>query len=362
VAAIAVLAPAIAARAETPAADAREPERRTIRLVVAGSDEDAAALEGSLRELLARIGVRIETSRADRLDLDTPSSLAQKSPSALATAWVDLRSPARATTVLVDGRSGRISVHRDVQRDRSGAIVVEEVAHIVHASVEEIAEAEHARAIEPPPAPAPAAETTVERGAPSPPTWGLDGGAFFAGRSFGRDASVVIGGGGMVGASLGRGAWRPALWLTGTYHVPFDVQGPLVSVHMKALALRIAPTLKIAGGDGWMLEAGPEAGIDALWTTPRSTELPGGRLAASDTAVSPVIGALVAAHVALGARADLVVAAVGDVDLAPRRYVVREGPDSEAVFAPIRFRPAIMAGFTFTMAGASAYPAREGAP
>jgi hypothetical protein len=41
-----------------------------------------------------------------------------------------------------------------------------------------------------------------------------------------------------------------------------------------------------------------------------------------------------------------------DVDLAPHRYVVRDGSGvSEIVFSPSRVRPSLSIGFSFTVAG-----------
>jgi hypothetical protein len=363
------------------------PLLRVVRLVVAGAEDDTTALESSLRELLGRVGLALEVSRVDRLSMDDASAFAERSP-ALATAWVDLRSPARAELLIVEGESGRVAVRRAVAMDRSAAIVVEEIAHIVHASAEEIAEAERERARRAaartpastaPPSPAPPSAAPVSPTAPAPaserppsraeqapapraPSWGLDGGGFFGSRSFGPGALAVVGGGGMVGGALSRGPFRPALWLAAAYHVAFDATGSLVDVHARVLALRLAPTVRLAGGAGWFVEAGPEAGLDVIWATPESSGLPAGRLDPSRTDLSPMLGAFAAAHLAVGSTADLFLALSADADLAPPRYVMHEGATSEEVFLPWRVRPGLMLGFTFTLAGVPAYPARGGEP
>ncbi len=339
-------------------AEAEPAPRRVLRLVIAGEDAEAAtSLEASVRELLARLEMTVEASRAERIDLDAPD-LSGGAAGELATAWVDLRG-SRASMAIVDGRTGRVVARRSVERDRSTAIVVEELAHIIQSSVEELAEQGRRP---PPPAPPPPPRADPARAEPprvarEESRFGLDGGAFFAGRAFGSGAETIVGGGGLVGAALGRSAWRPALWLIGTYHVAFDVRGRLVDVHAKAATLRLAPTIRLFGGERWLVEAGPEGGFDVMWSTPRanSTSLPDRRLGAESTDASPVLGAIVAAHFAVGPSADLLVAFSADVDLSPHRFVVLEGTQAEPLFTPWRVRPALLVGFTFNLAGSVPY-------
>ncbi len=348
----------------TPAAEAGP--RQMVRLVIAGDDgESSGALEASVRELVARLDLTLETSRAERLDLDTPGALTESSGLELATAWVDLRA-ARASLAIVAGRTGRVVARRSVERDRSAAIVVEELAHIIQASVEELADQERRRAR--PPAPAAAPPPAPPSSPPAPRAeaarWSVDAGGFFGGRAFGAGAEGVVGGGGLAGAALGRGPWRPAVWLVGTYHVAFDVRGHLVDVHTKAVALRLAPALRLVGGERWFIEGGPQGGFDVMWTQPRanSAGLPTGRLGAASADASPVLGAMLAAHVAVGTSADLLFALSTDIDLSPHRFVVAEGAQTEVLFAPWRVRPALLLGFTFNIVGELPYAPAAAAP
>jgi hypothetical protein len=347
-------------------------------IAVSADDTEAASLEASVRELLSRLGVAVEISRAERLDLDDPS-LARPAPDRLATAWIDLRSQ-RARVVLVD-RSGRLVARRDVARDRSSAIVVEEIAHIVQSSVEELADAERAHRVE---ASASGADKGGASGAPPalvsvasppapaerpPPTperreLGLDAGGFFAGRAFGTGAEAVVGGGGLVGGTLGQGPLRPALWVLGSYHVAFDVRGRFLDIHTKAATLRLAPTVRLFGGPRWRLEVGPTIGVDIFWTTPRanSSGVLEKRLAGDSTDASPTVGALAAVHFAVGPTADLFAALAADADIAPHRFVVLVGQQAEPLFEQWRVRPALLAGFTFNLAGATPYPPAQARP
>jgi hypothetical protein len=74
-----------------------------------------------------------------------------------------------------------------------------------------------------------------------------------------------------------------------------------------------------------------------------------------------VVSAFAAAHVRLVPSVVLTVMALGDLDLAPSRYVVVEGSSVEPVLAPWRVRPTLLAGFTFTALGQPTFP-RESVP
>ncbi|NOU28550.1 MAG: hypothetical protein HOO96_11650, partial [Polyangiaceae bacterium] len=131
-----VVLPALTASLAPRVALAQERETRTtVQLVLAGNAEERAAFEASLRELSGRLGLRLEVRTEERVDLVDRGGLARES-TALATVWVDLAATDRAATVLVEGRSGRIVLERELTRgptsasgDRSSAIVVEELAH-----------------------------------------------------------------------------------------------------------------------------------------------------------------------------------------------------------------------------------------
>jgi len=356
-----VVLPAVAASLAPRTALAQERETRTtVQLVLAGNAEERAAFEASLRELAGRLGLRLEVRTVERVDLGDRGGLARESP-ALATVWVDLAATDRAATVLVEGRSGRIVLEREVTRgptsasgERSSAIVVEELAHIVHAAVEEMAEQERNRPQAPPPPADP----------PKPPRdesagWGLDAGALAGSRMFGTGALFVVGGGVTVGVASSRGAFRPELWLSGTFHVPYEVKGSMVDVQFSALALRLSPTLRLFGGSSWLVEAGPTAGVDVLWSSPRSSTVPASKLRGDRVDASPVVGGLITGRLGVAKVADVFLQVALDADLAPQRYVLRVGKDTEGVFETFRLRPSLSLGFAFNLVGSSPYAHRE---
>ncbi len=345
-------------------ADTAKPEQRRVLLIVAGSAEDAAALDASLRELLTRIGAVLDVRRVERLELDNPASLEQQPErSGVAVVWVDLQTSNGPALAIADGRTQRVVLSRRMDRRGSSAMEIEAIAHVVQSAVEELAQTPTPPS--PPKEPPPVIQIIPPETPPrdavlpveSPRTgWGIDLGGFFGGRSFGGGSNLVVGGGGTAALSTRRGQWRPAVMLMGEYHVAFDVPGDLVSVHAQVLSLRLLPTFQIAGGASWLIEAGLGGGTDLFFTSARSTDLPAASLKDSRTDAAPVLTAIVAAHVAVARSADLVLALSLDGDLAPRHFVADAAGTHEAIFAPQRFRPALMVGFTFAALGPVPYP------
>jgi hypothetical protein len=67
------------------------------------------------------------------------------------------------------------------------------------------------------------------------------------------------------------------------------------------------------------------------------------------------------AHLAVAEMADLFVALATDANLSPHRYLAMNGAAPEVVFEEWRIRPALIVGFTFTIAGTAQYAITEGA-
>ena len=165
--------------------------------------------------------------------------------------------------------------------------------------------------------------------------------------------------------AFGRGAFRPAIWASGAYHVPFDVQGgSVVGVHQRVLGLRLSPTVAPLATEHILVEIGPDLGIDAFFAEPRSSEVPASRLSGDGTTIAPIVGGVATAHLAVGRTADLFLAATVDVDLAPPSYRTKVGGATEEVFGAARVRPALAFGFTFNVLGAAPYEptAKDPAP
>jgi hypothetical protein len=330
--------------------------RNLVRVVVAADETQANALEGSLRSMLARLQLVLETKRAERVDLDDAAALAVPSDDALVTAWVDLRGASHATVVLVDG-AGHVVERRIVPSEGSVAIAIEGVSQIVYASSEDIViHRPHPHVDLPaiditfdPPAPQPR-----ERPVPIAPRGSrvlFETGAFVGTSTFGEGAPVVVGGGLAATIAQGRSKLRPSLRASVAALVPFDVSGSLVALDTNVLQLRLAPTVRLGGGSTWFIEAGLEGGADVMWVSPRGTGLPAANVMGATTNASPIAGALVAVRAFLGSHASFMLALVGDLDLAPRRFVVHDGSNVDVVFQPWPVRPALVLGFDWLAAG-----------
>lgn len=343
-----------------PSAPGEGRARRLVRVVVAGGDEDASMLEPPTRELVGRLGLEVAFERGDA------GATARGDDLTLAIVKVDVSRATRTSIVVVDGRDGRVAAERDLPRPASTRVALDEVAHVIQASVEELLDPARVPPTPPPPPPPPSPDPAPRPSSAKISTHflGLDAGGFLEGRSYGRDAVPVMGGGAMVGVAFGRSRLRPALWASGAYHVPFDVQGERpVGVRQHALGLRLAPTLALVATERFLLEAGADLGADVFFTDARSNDVPSSRLTQGVTRASPIVGGLVALHLSVGSTADLFLAATADVDLAPPSYRVKIGSRTDEIYTAARVRPALALGFTFNVLGASPYaPAREGSP
>ncbi len=125
---------------------------------------------------------------------------------------------------------------------------------------------------------------------------------------------------------------------------------------------RVAATWTIAASKGFRFDLGPTGGVEVDFVETRSTSLPSSRLREPAGEASGTVGALALLRFAIARGADMFVAAGADVDLAPRRYVVRRGPSSETAFDPWPVRPSLTFGFTLALAGAPPFEAPQGAP
>lgn len=342
-------------------------------LRIAGDDGESLSFEASLRELCQRLSLSLETTHVVPADLDR--ELPAFRADVLAIARVDLSG---ATLTLADPKRKGLLTRREVARTKPAAVVLEELALVVHAGLEELAQAERERPPAPPPPPPPPPATPPAPPSPapkeSPPPFaaegpregagiGVDVGPFVLGRSLGGGSGVAVGGGAMFGVtpSRSRPAW-PELWLIGAYHAPVDVSGEFVTTELRAATGRVAATWTIAGSKGFRFDLGPTGGVEVDFVETRSTSLPSSRLREPAAEASGTVGALALLRFGIARGADMFAAAGADVDLAPRRYVVRRGPSSETALDPWPVRPSLTFGFTLALAGAPPFEAPQAAP
>jgi len=344
------------ARADPPAAPDTA-SRHVVDVVIAGDPDEARAAEGSLRELLRRVGLDLRVTTVDRL----PAERGASSADVAARAWIDLRADNGALVEVADAQAERTFERRIVAQEGSRAVLIEDVAHVVQAAAESIASGAppppplHETpppivAVVPPPIQARvvAPDTTPPRVESS--SWSLALAGFFTAAPYEHDARAVVGAGGGVRFDAG----RFATWAFGAYHVPFGDDSPPVPLHARVWSMRLVPTFELVDTSAFLFEAGAGAGVDVFSISPGVTSSDVMALDANRTEASPILTALLAAHVRLGASARAFVAATIDWDLDPRRYVLAPAGASSPLIAPLVVRPGVSIGFSFDVLRAEA--------
>ena len=372
------------ARVAAAQANAPVPARRIVEVLIAGGGADAALLEETVRELLSRLTLVMESQTVGRVDAEDSAFRSTSRPSLLARVGVDLRAKDVAVVTVVDGRTGDITLRRTVRRDGPPVVVREELAHVVQAAVDPLLLAERDRAAAPPPpAPAPPAPPSPPEPVPAPPptpapadgsppprdvaqaspestrsALALDLATMAGVGSYASGAGAVARAGGGAALVWRRGV-RPSIGLAAHYVFPFETGSNVALAHVGVASLRGLAALEIYGSTSFALDLAAGGGLDLLRVEPRSNVLPLDRLGPSTSRVDPIVSAAVTGHLAIGAGTALSLMAGADLDLTSRRWVIDGGAQREEAFAPSRVRPMAMLGFTFTALGDGRFAARE---
>lgn len=355
------------------------PSRRVVEVLIAGGGPDAAPLEETVRELLSRLTLVMESQTVGHIDAEEASFRSTSRPSLLARVGVDLRVKDVAAVTVVDGRTGDVTLRRTVRRDGPPAVVREELAHVVQAAVDPMLLAERDRVSALPPAPPPPEPValpvpTPAPAADAPPPRDVAQTSPDASRSpFALDLSTMAGAGSYASgagavARAGGGAalvWRrglrPSVGLAAHYLFPFETGSDVALAHVGVASFRGAAALEIVGNTSFALDVAAGGGLDVLRVEPRSNVLPADRLGATTHRVDPIASTAVTGHLAIGAGTALSLLVGADVDLTSRRWVVEGAAQRVEAFAPWRVRPMMMLGFTFTALGDGRFAAREAA-
>lgn len=341
---------------------------RSVEVILLGSGRDTGALVDTVRELLGRLrlvaNVHAVSTDDDAAKIDRGTSVAR--------VVVDLR-PTSETIVVVSGREGGPS-RRLVRRDASPSVAREELAHAIQGAVEAQLLVDGDRPPEPPPVPkwddprkeptdwgplvivVPPAPAPKERPVAPAPT-----------RSFGLDLMPLSGVGGFsnqappvvhIGGTISLASRKPFGPFGGVEVrglIPFESEENAVVAHTSDWAIRGYAGLELLHFSWLSLSAFLGGGIDVLNVAPRSATLPPNVLAHGTTRVDPILAFGARAHFPIVPSVALSITLLGDVDFAARRYVVQRGSTEETMLEPWRFRPAILAGFTFTAFGAGIF-------
>jgi len=341
-----------------------------VHLAVAAREREAAHLVQAVGELAARLGLSVRATRSD----EPPWAMAgaPSDPDEKARVWIDARAPDSVSVDVCALHTNGASrcVHRSMPRSGSSAVVAEEAAHLVYATLESEllpeppAPAAAPPLVPPPPpllAPPPPAPAEVPRAPwPAPPrprreTLALDAAAFLDMRMLAKGSRVDLGGGGAIVVSAPM-RLRPSLWLSAAVQTPFSANGPGLDLQTTVSSFRAIPAVQLLGLPLLHVDLGAGGGADLFHDTPYDPRYPYvGPPPSPSTHVSPVFTGQLLARMRLGPSARLVAAL--DIDWSPgqHRYEVL-GPSGvpTVVLQPWTVRPGALLGLCIPLAGPGA--------
>ncbi len=342
-----------------------EDSRDVVLVAVAATDEESSDLADALRELVARLGFQLQVSRAEA----PPWALGARPPAvehARAQVWIDAR-PADRVEILVSAARGAAfdaPVARLVQRGDAPAIVVERVAHVIHATLESLLaqpEPGSPAASSPPPPDPQASQPDRDQSAHGHGLGlGLDAAVFGACHAVASSSGPVFGGGAALELVARRLPLRPSLWLAATLHESFDTAGQDMDLETNISSFRFVPGLELWQVPALSVDVGAGAGLDLFHTIPRDASGSSVELGGATTQVDPVVEAQVVSRIRIGGSARLLVGLELDYDFGLHRYVAVDRFDNPApVLEPWAWRPSAILGLCLPLAGATACASSE---
>lgn len=328
--------------------------------MAARPDERGALLE-ALREPLDSLGL---TLRVAHLDAAPPPWVPA---GARARVWIDARPPDHVDIFVwtVLGATAE-PAHRVIPRSGSSAVVAEEVAYVVRATLESLL-SEPLPAAPPPsvtliaPPQPPPAEVPYS---PPPPVpvgkttdrFGLDVSGFGIAQGVASSTPAFGGGLGLDLAFWGTHPLRPTLWLGASLNAPVESVTAEATLETALYSLRAIPGVELFELGRFHLAAGAGLGVDFLRTVPGPGSMPSGVILGAPTLeADPVIEAQLLFHAPLARSAGVVLGLNLDYDAGTHRYVETDRAGvASTVFAPWALRPAAILGLCLPLIGESA--------
>jgi hypothetical protein len=357
------------ARADSPPAPSA-PTKGYVDLDVRGPDDAAAAVTTALRELLARLGLDLRTAAPP----SSPGAPAPAfDPQDRAHVIVDESLADQVDIVVIPLQQGHPapSVTRTLPKGGSTAILTEQIAHVIHATLESLLtiEAEPlpqttpAPTPPPPPTPtptptpppAPSLAPALSPDHPPPPTPGGGPGLaamlFATGSGVTTSSGAVLGGGGEARLSLGRGFVHPSFWLQGSTGASFAERTADVTVQTNVTSLRAGADVSLVSTHLFGVEAGVGAGADVFHAVPMDAGS-GFALEPTMDLVDPMFTARALASLRLVAGVRVVAGVDLDVDLDAHRYVtLLDSGAWDSVYRPWSARPTVLLGVCVPLLG-----------
>jgi hypothetical protein len=343
-AALALLAPSAAAAIEDEAG-AGVTQGRVVEIRVSGDAAALARVKLTARELLLRLDVTPVVKAID--DPVAPPG----EPLPLVIAYVDLLRVATPSIDIEDGQTHEELTRRDLTDVSSLETGVESVLHVLYLAVESKLQVGVTRPAPSPPVPpekrpAPPAPRESQ---PARSRLGLDVGPLLRLSALG-DGRFVPGGGLGVEPRADFGHTQIGVMVTAALHGTSELSFDHGAAEVRPLQVRVVSMFD------WLLSrdvsaaTGLGAGLDSLMVTPLQPPETG-VAAPPQSALDPVLTAVLGARLPISGRAFFAALASLDYDLVPTSFVVRQGPTTHPILALPRLRGGFTLALDFTLAG-----------
>jgi hypothetical protein len=341
-----------------------ESRREAVHVVIAGSDEEAVALAESLRELVGRLGLRLQADRGDAPPwaADSRSAAGQHER---ARVWIDARPTDGVHVAISAARGGWFdsSVERVVPRGDAAPIVTERVAHVIHATLESLL-AQSEPGASPSPVPpsteGPSGASHDEAPQRRAAGLGLDAAFFASCRGLASSSGPVFGGGAALDVVARNVTLRPSLWLAGIVQESFDAQGQDMVLETSVASFRALPGVELLRLPVLDVDLGAGVGLDLFHVIPRDARRPSLQLESPTTQADPVLEGQLISRIRVARSARLLVGVQLDYDFGAHRYTaIDRFGNPQAVLEPWAARPAAILGFCIPFAGMTACSSSE---
>lgn len=247
-----------------------------VPIVTAASETESEELAVVLREVLHRIDIEPELSRAERVDAASIVQPPEVHGDALARVWIDLTSSKTVTLYLVDRTWERILIRNLTRRPDDWEVLRESIGQIVESTVEALRSGATIgvsreellpkpppkRAAPPPPPPSPPPrEPAPPRRAPLRFSVGVS----YRLSAFAPELPIVHGPAAAFRIESA-GGWGGVL--SGQLRVPATSDGSPVAIRLDTIATRLLGTRSLPIGR-WALELGAGVGLDLTHVSPQ---------------------------------------------------------------------------------------------
>jgi hypothetical protein len=164
------------------------------------------------------------------------------------------------------------------------------------------------------------------------------------------DGRFVPGGGLGVEPRADFGPAQAGLMVTAVLHGTSELRYEQGSADVRPLQVRVLPMVDWLISRDVSAAAGLGGGLDSLMMTPVQPPAVG-MATRSQTAIDPILTAVLGVRMPISGRAFLAALASLDYDAAPTSFVVRRGPASQDLLALPRWRGGFTLALDFTLAG-----------